>query len=232
MKSDTKLFLGWCGPRGLASIVFVVMVIEEQFPGNDTLLGGAGSDSLIGDDDDDLLAGNDGPDVLDGRWGSDTIQGGAGDDILLGGFGNDSLDAGNNRDLVIGGRGSDTLNGNNDDDILIGSATVYDNDNVALNAVLAAWTAVTDYDTRVTTLEDESFTQTLQSELTVFDDSLSDWLTGAAGQDWFFEPGEDGSASRDFSLDVDVGGASPEQINSAGGDSRDYRLRRGEGGRR
>ena len=38
MKNDTKLFLGWFGPRGLASIVFVVMVIHEQLPGNDTLL--------------------------------------------------------------------------------------------------------------------------------------------------------------------------------------------------
>ena len=38
MKIDTKLFLGWFGPRGLASILFVVMVIDEQLPGNDTLL--------------------------------------------------------------------------------------------------------------------------------------------------------------------------------------------------
>jgi Ca2+-binding RTX toxin-like protein len=187
--------------------------------GNDTLTGGAGSDTLVGDDDDDLLVGNDGADFLDGRWGSDTIQGGAGNDILLGGFGNDSLSAGNDRDVVIGGRGSDTLNGNNDDDILIGSATVYDNSVAGLTAVLAAWTDTFDYDTRVAMLEDENFAQTLQSELTVFDDSLSDWLTGAAGQDWFFEPGEDGSASRDFSLDVVEGGTSPEQTNNAGGDS-------------
>ena len=34
---DTKLFLGWFGPRGLASIVFIVMVMNEHLPGSDTL---------------------------------------------------------------------------------------------------------------------------------------------------------------------------------------------------
>jgi NhaP-type Na+/H+ or K+/H+ antiporter len=34
---DSKLFLGWFGPRGLASIVFIVMVLEENLPGADTL---------------------------------------------------------------------------------------------------------------------------------------------------------------------------------------------------
>ncbi len=37
MKLDSKLFLGWFGPRGLASIVFVVMVIDAKLPGNDTI---------------------------------------------------------------------------------------------------------------------------------------------------------------------------------------------------
>lgn len=34
---DTKLFIGWFGPRGLASIVFVVMVVAENLPGQETL---------------------------------------------------------------------------------------------------------------------------------------------------------------------------------------------------
>jgi NhaP-type Na+/H+ or K+/H+ antiporter len=37
-RMDSKLFLGWFGPRGLASIVFVVMVMNEKLPGNDTLM--------------------------------------------------------------------------------------------------------------------------------------------------------------------------------------------------
>ncbi len=38
LKFDTKWFLGWFGPRGLASIVFAVMVRSEQLPSNDVLL--------------------------------------------------------------------------------------------------------------------------------------------------------------------------------------------------
>ena len=38
LRLDTQLFIGWFGPRGLASIVFVVMVIGEQLPGNDTIV--------------------------------------------------------------------------------------------------------------------------------------------------------------------------------------------------
>ncbi|MGI9470985.1 MAG: cation:proton antiporter [Rubripirellula sp.] len=37
MKTDSKLFMGWFGPRGLASIVFIVMVKEASLPGVGTL---------------------------------------------------------------------------------------------------------------------------------------------------------------------------------------------------
>jgi len=37
MRTDTRLFLGWFGPRGLASIVFAVMVSEAKLPGGKTL---------------------------------------------------------------------------------------------------------------------------------------------------------------------------------------------------
>ena len=37
MRFDSKLFLSWFGPRGLASIVFIVMVIGENLPGGNTL---------------------------------------------------------------------------------------------------------------------------------------------------------------------------------------------------
>jgi NhaP-type Na+/H+ or K+/H+ antiporter len=33
-----KLFIGWFGPRGLASIVFAIMVFDAQLPGNRTLM--------------------------------------------------------------------------------------------------------------------------------------------------------------------------------------------------
>lgn len=38
LQPRTKLFLGWFGPRGLASIVFAVIVFEHHLPGGDVLL--------------------------------------------------------------------------------------------------------------------------------------------------------------------------------------------------
>ena len=35
--TGSKLFMGWFGPRGLASIVFLVMVLEEKMPHAETL---------------------------------------------------------------------------------------------------------------------------------------------------------------------------------------------------
>lgn len=37
MRVDSQLFLGWFGPRGLASVVFIVIVMDKKLPGNDTL---------------------------------------------------------------------------------------------------------------------------------------------------------------------------------------------------
>jgi sodium/hydrogen antiporter len=37
-----KLFIGWFGPRGLATIVFAVLVLDEKLPGNDTIILAAG----------------------------------------------------------------------------------------------------------------------------------------------------------------------------------------------
>lgn len=36
-RTDQKLFIGWFGPRGLASIVFAVIVLNEQLPHGDTI---------------------------------------------------------------------------------------------------------------------------------------------------------------------------------------------------
>ncbi len=38
LRLDTQMFIGWFGPRGLASIVFVVMVIDKKLPGNNTIV--------------------------------------------------------------------------------------------------------------------------------------------------------------------------------------------------
>jgi sodium/hydrogen antiporter len=33
-----RLFIGWFGPRGLATIVFAVLVADEKLPGNGTIM--------------------------------------------------------------------------------------------------------------------------------------------------------------------------------------------------
>jgi NhaP-type Na+/H+ or K+/H+ antiporter len=37
LRADEKLFMGWFGPRGLASIVFGVIVLHENLPGGSTI---------------------------------------------------------------------------------------------------------------------------------------------------------------------------------------------------
>jgi NhaP-type Na+/H+ or K+/H+ antiporter len=37
MRIGQKLFMGWFGPRGLASIVFAVIVLNAKLPGGDTI---------------------------------------------------------------------------------------------------------------------------------------------------------------------------------------------------
>lgn len=38
LKTDTKLFMGWFGPRGLASIVFIVIVVAKNLPEKEVLI--------------------------------------------------------------------------------------------------------------------------------------------------------------------------------------------------
>jgi sodium/hydrogen antiporter len=42
-----KLFIGWFGPRGLATIVLAVLVLDEKLPGNDTIMLAAGWTVLL-----------------------------------------------------------------------------------------------------------------------------------------------------------------------------------------
>jgi NhaP-type Na+/H+ or K+/H+ antiporter len=37
LRTDEKLFMGWFGPRGLASIVFGVIVLHDNLPGGGTI---------------------------------------------------------------------------------------------------------------------------------------------------------------------------------------------------
>ncbi len=47
MRLADKLFVAWFGPRGLATIVFGVIVFNEKLPGNDTVIAVAGGTVLL-----------------------------------------------------------------------------------------------------------------------------------------------------------------------------------------
>ena len=38
LRTEQKLFMGWFGPRGLATIVFAVIVLNENLPGGETVI--------------------------------------------------------------------------------------------------------------------------------------------------------------------------------------------------
>ena len=42
-----RLFIGWFGPRGLATIVFAVLVLGEKLPGDDTIMLSSGWTVLL-----------------------------------------------------------------------------------------------------------------------------------------------------------------------------------------
>lgn len=47
MRLVDKLFIAWFGPRGLATVVFAVIVFNEKLPGNDTIIAIAGATVLL-----------------------------------------------------------------------------------------------------------------------------------------------------------------------------------------
>ena len=47
MSMGEKLFMGWFGPRGLASIVFAIIVVNARLPGNDTIVAVIGITVLL-----------------------------------------------------------------------------------------------------------------------------------------------------------------------------------------
>jgi sodium/hydrogen antiporter len=47
MRIADKLFIAWFGPRGLATIVFGVIILNEKLPGNDTIITVAGGTVLL-----------------------------------------------------------------------------------------------------------------------------------------------------------------------------------------
>ena len=136
--------------------------------------------------------------IISGGDGDDRLKGGGGPAVLLGNGGSDKLVSGKARSILIGGLGSDRLLGGRRADLLIGGSTLYDNpdpltgNDQALSGILSEWNSSRSYDNRVNHIRNGNgpiLGRTgffLQSGITVFDDFISDWLTGSSGLDWFF----------------------------------------------
>jgi Bacterial Ig domain/FG-GAP-like repeat/PKD domain/RTX calcium-binding nonapeptide repeat (4 copies)/Beta-propeller repeat len=163
---------------------------------NDFLGGGAGNDQLFGESGDDQLESGAGHDYLfggidndhlSGQAGNDILYGESGNDIVMGGAGNDHLFGGIGRDLLIGGTGDDTLYGEGDDDILAANATIHDNNELALIAILLEWTSSNSYTKRVNNIRlGNGVNGAFKLDNTaVLDDSRPDTLWGHGGLDWF-----------------------------------------------
>jgi len=78
----------------------LLILIELEEPGNDTITGGSGDDSLFGQRGDDIITGGDERSARErddlGNFVSD------GDDLLVGGLGDDNLNGGTGDDLLVG----------------------------------------------------------------------------------------------------------------------------------
>jgi hypothetical protein len=110
--------------------------------------------------------------------------------VLVGQRGNDTLKGGSGRDILIVGAGAGTLDAGGGDDILIGGYSSFDNNIIALLAIMAEWGRTdADYNTRVAHLQGTQSAGLNGSYLlnasTVFDNGVVDLLDGGAGMDWF-----------------------------------------------
>jgi hypothetical protein len=126
--------------------------------------------------------------------GKNTIDasGSSANNVLVGGGGKDLLiGSSRSRDLLIAGQGGATLRGNGGQDILIGGTTDYDNNLVALGAIMAEWGRTdVDFQTRIAhlngTLAGGANGGELLTAATVHDNGVRDNLFGGGGLDWLF----------------------------------------------
>ena len=146
-------------------------------------------ENVIGGSGNDQITGNAANNLLSGLGGNDTITANEGSDILLGGEGNDTLQGVSGRNILIGGTGGDLLQGGTGGDLMLSDSSIFETDPAILQALLAEWSSLNSYQSRVDHLLGNSggganAMFTLNSS-TVTNDADADYLTGNAGQDWF-----------------------------------------------
>ena len=133
--------------------------------------------------------------------GNDTLAGGSGNNVLVGGGGRCTLTGGAGRSLIIAGNGSSRLLGGQlygatdpscGGAIMIGGSTIYDRNEMALNAILQEWSSADGYQTRMQKIEDGglplagvALTMTGPAP-TITRNSVVDQLLASCGMDWFW----------------------------------------------
>jgi hypothetical protein len=109
--------------------------------------------------------------------------------VLVGGSGSNYLYGSSSaHNLLIAGTGYGDLYAGSAGDILIGGYTSYDSNTTALAYIMAEWDSSASYSTRVSKINkggglNGSY---VLNGTTVFDNSVTDYLYGGAGLDWFF----------------------------------------------
>jgi hypothetical protein len=151
-----------------ADTIFVDVSITKPA----TLHGGKGNDNLTGGSGNDVIYGDEGIDSLSGGNGNDRLLGGSDNDFLYGGFGND---------ILVGGFGTDWLYGLDGEDILVGGNTTYDQNFIALDAMMQEWSSTNAFDVRVANL------RTWLNASSVKSDGVVDYCLGSIGRDWFLD---------------------------------------------
>ena len=126
-----------------------------------------------------------------GGSGNDNLTGNSKGNILIGGGGADTLTGGTGVSLLIGGTGADIVNGGSGGDLIIGGSTSYDNNNAALDSILAEWQSADTYANRINFIKNGgglNGTNVLNLGTTVIDDVAANVLTGApGGKNWYFK---------------------------------------------
>jgi len=118
-----------------------------------------------------------------------TLQDPSGDNnVLLGGAGDDTLVGGLGRNVLIGGQGADSLVGQAGEDVLVAGGTMYDQNLVALDAVMAEWRTNVPYADRVNHLRYGGGLNgaSLLNSAAYINDLGQNRLTGATGLDLFY----------------------------------------------
>jgi len=111
--------------------------------------------------------------------------------VLVGGDGDDLLIGGAGRDLLVDGLASNSTRGGDSDQILNAGVTEPGHHELALQALLAEWTARNVQGGRAVWLDGSHFRMGDRAE----GNTTLDVLTGGSDQDGFFSDGDSGLAT-------------------------------------